>query len=62
MNRDQVKGVAKNVAGKVQQRVGALTGNRSQQVRGIGKQVEGRLQKGAGDVEQALDNLDKKTR
>jgi len=62
MNRDQVKGVAKNVAGKVQQKVGALTGNKSQQVRGIGKQVEGRLQKGVGDVEQALDNLDKKTR
>jgi len=62
MNRDQVKGVAKNVAGKVQQKVGALTGNKSQQVRGIGKQVEGRLQQGVGDVEQALDNLDKKTR
>jgi len=62
MNRDQVKGVAKNVAGKVQQKVGALTGNKSQQVRGIGKQVEGRVQKGVGDVEQALDNLDKKTR
>jgi len=62
MNRDQVKGVAKNVAGKVQQKVGALTGNKSQQVRGIGKQVEGRVQKGVGDVEQALDNLDKKAR
>jgi len=62
MNRDQVKGVAKNVAGKVQQKVGALTGNKSQQVRGIGKQVEGRVQKGAGDVEQALDKLDKRAR
>jgi uncharacterized protein YjbJ (UPF0337 family) len=60
MNRNQVKGAAKNVAGKVQQKVGALTGNRTQQVRGIGKQVEGRLQRGAGDVEQALDKLDTK--
>ena len=62
MNRNQVKGAAKNVAGKVQQKVGALTGNKTQQVRGIGKQVEGKLQKGASDVEQALDKLDKETR
>jgi uncharacterized protein YjbJ (UPF0337 family) len=60
MNRNQVKGAAKNVAGKVLQKVGALTGNRTQQARGIGKQVEGRLQKGAGDVEQALGKLDTK--
>jgi uncharacterized protein YjbJ (UPF0337 family) len=60
MNRDQIKGAAKNVAGKVQQKVGALTGNRTQQVRGISKQVEGQLQKGAGDVERALDKLDTK--
>jgi len=62
VNRNQVKGAAKNVAGKVQQKVGALTGNKTQQERGIGKQVEGKLQKGAGDVEQALDKLDKETR
>ena len=60
MNRDQVKGTAKDVAGKVQQKVGALTGNRTQQVRGASKQVEGRLQKGAGDIEQALDKLETK--
>ena len=27
MNRDQVKGTAKDVAGKVQRKVGELTGN-----------------------------------
>lgn len=62
MNRDQIKGTAKNVAGKVQEKVGALTGNRTQQVKGIGKQVEGQVQKGVGDVEQALDNADKKAK
>jgi len=61
VNRNQVKGAAKDVAGKIQQKVGALTGNKTQQVRGIGKQVEGKLQKGAGDVEQAVDKLDKET-
>jgi uncharacterized protein YjbJ (UPF0337 family) len=62
MNRDQVQGTAKDVAGKVQQKVGELTGNKTQQVKGAAKQVEGKLQKGAGNVEEALDKADKKTR
>ena len=62
MNRDQVKGTAKDVAGKVQQKVGQLTGNRTQQVKGVAKQVEGKMQKGVGNVEQALDEADRKTR
>ncbi len=62
MNRDQVKGAAKDVAGKIQRKVGELTGNSEQQVKGAAKQVEGKLQKGAGNVEQALDKADRKTR
>ena len=61
MNRNQVKGAAKDVAGKVQEEVGKLTGNKTQQVKGLSKQVEGKLQKGAGDAQQALDKLDTKT-
>jgi uncharacterized protein YjbJ (UPF0337 family) len=62
MNRDQVKGAAKDVAGKVQRKVGELTGNENQQVKGAAKQVEGKIQKGVGNVEQALDKADRKTR
>ena len=62
MNRDQVQGTAKDVVGKLQRKVGELTGNKTEQVKGAAKQVEGKLQKGAGDVEQALDKADKKTR
>ena len=62
MNRDQVKGTAKDVAGKVQQRFGELTGNKSQQVKGAAKQVEGKVQKEVGNVKQALDKADRKTR
>lgn len=62
MNRDQVKGAAKDVAGKVQQKVGELTGNKTQQAKGAAKQVEGKLQKGVGNVEEALDKADRKTR
>ena len=62
MNRDQVKGTAKDVAGKVQQKVGELTGSTSQQVKGAAKQVEGKMQKGVGNAEQALDKADRRTR
>ena len=60
MNRDQVKGAAKNVAGKVQEKVGQLTGNKTQQAKGAAKQVEGKVQKGIGNVEQSLDRTDRK--
>ena len=62
MNRDQVKGAAKNVTGKVQEKIGQLTGNKTQQAKGAAKQVEGKVQKGVGNVEQSLDNVDRKTR
>lgn len=60
MNRNQTKGAAKNIAGKVQERVGQLTGNKTQQVKGFAKQVEGEVQKGVGNVEQSLDKADRK--
>jgi uncharacterized protein YjbJ (UPF0337 family) len=60
MNRDQVKGAAKNVAGKVQEKVGQLTGNKTQQAKGAARQAEGKVQKGAGNVEQSLDKADRK--
>ena len=59
MNRNQVKGAAKDVAGKVQRKVGEATGSTRQQVKGTAKQVEGKLQKGAGEVEKASENADK---
>ena len=62
MNRDQVKGAAKDTAGKIQRKVGELTGNENQQAKGTAKQVEGKVQKGVGNIEQALDEADRKTR
>ena len=62
MNRNQMKGAAKNVAGKVQQKFGELTGNKTQQAKGVAKQVVGKVQRAAGNVEQALDNANRKTR
>jgi len=62
VNRDQVKGKAKDIAGKVQQKVGQVTGSASQQVKGVAKQVEGKMQKGVGDANEALKDADRKTR
>src|SRR5437763_16509289 len=59
MNRDQAKGTAKDVAGKVQRKVGEATGSTSQQIKGTAKQVEGKLQKGADDVEKSAEDADK---
>ena len=62
MNRDQVKGAAKDIAGKVQETVGQVTGSTSQQLKGIDKQVAGKTQKAVGDIEQAVKDMDRKTR
>jgi len=59
MNRDQVKGTAKDIAGKVQRKVGEATGSTEQQIKGGAKQVEGKLQKGAGNAQQAAENANK---
>ena len=53
MNKDQVKGEAKDIAGKVQQEAGKLVGSKEQQAKGLSKQAEGKVQKGVGDLKEA---------
>ena len=55
MNKDQVKGSIKEVAGKIQEKTGELTGSDKQQIKGMKNQVEGKIQKGIGDVKEAVD-------
>ena len=59
MNKDQVKGEAKDIAGKVQEEAGKVTGSVEQQVKGLGKQVEGKVQKGVGDLKEAVKGADR---
>ena len=54
MNKDQVKGTAKTVAGKVQQSAGKLVGSREQEAKGLGQQMAGKAQKAMGDVKAAI--------
>ena len=57
MNKEQVKGEAKDVAGKVQQQVGKLVGSKEQQIKGLSKQFAGKVQKGVGDAKKFVKNL-----
>jgi uncharacterized protein YjbJ (UPF0337 family) len=56
VNKDQVKGAAKQIAGKAQEKTGKVMKNRKQQVKGAAKQAAGKVQKTYGD---ARDDLDK---
>jgi uncharacterized protein YjbJ (UPF0337 family) len=62
MNKDQVKGKAKDIAGKVQEKAGELTGSDKQQVKGLKNQAEGKIQKGLGDAKEAFDDATNKSK
>lgn len=50
MNDDQIKGKAKDIGGKIQEKAGEITGNRQQQSKGNLNQAEGKVQEKVGDV------------
>ena len=54
MNKDQVKGVAKDIAGKVQEGAGKLVGSKEQQIKGIDKQISGKTEKNFGDAKEHI--------
>ena len=54
MNKDQVKGTIKDIAGKTQEEVGKLVGSKEQQVEGLKKQVSGEIQKSLGDAKELI--------
>ncbi|HUQ75501.1 MAG TPA: CsbD family protein [Burkholderiales bacterium] len=58
MNKDQAKGHLKDMAGKVRQKVGKVTGNRSEQAKGMATRAEGKVQKGVGDLKNAARKKD----
>lgn len=60
MNRDQIKGVAKIVAGKVQEKAGNLLDNPEFVVKGVSRQVAGKYQKGRGDIKKTIKDFRRK--
>ena len=57
INKDQVKGAAKDIAGKIQEETGKLVGSTKQQIKGLKHQAEGKVQKGVGDLKEAVSDL-----
>ncbi len=59
MNKDQVKGEAKDIGGKIQEETGKLVGNKEQEAKGLVHQAEGKLQKHVGDLKEAVKDASK---
>ncbi|MDR3391297.1 MAG: CsbD family protein [Sulfuriferula sp.] len=51
MNKNQIKGSAKNIVGKVQEEAGNLTDSNTLKIKGLNKQITGKAQQTVGDVE-----------
>lgn len=60
MNKNQVRGVTKDIAGKVQEEAGKLVGSKEQQIKGIGKQIAGTAEKNYGDAKEAIKEANKR--
>jgi uncharacterized protein YjbJ (UPF0337 family) len=54
MNKDEVKGKAKDIAGRVERQVGEWTGDEKAQVKGAARQVEGKVQNAWGKAKDAV--------
>jgi uncharacterized protein YjbJ (UPF0337 family) len=54
MNRDQIKGVAKDVKGDIKKGIGEATGNKSLVDEGNLDKAEGKIQKGVGDLKDKI--------
>jgi uncharacterized protein YjbJ (UPF0337 family) len=53
MDKNRVKGRAKDIAGRAQRQAGEWTGNEKGQAKGAAKQVEGKLQHAWGKAKDA---------
>ena len=56
MNRDQVKGRAKEVAGTIEKNAGRATGSAKTEAKGLAKEVVGKVQKTVGDARNSRDD------
>jgi uncharacterized protein YjbJ (UPF0337 family) len=54
MNRDQIKGAAKDVKGDVKKGIGEATGDKALVDEGNLDKAEGKIQKAAGDLKSKL--------
>ena len=50
MNKDQMKGAMKDMAGRVQRKMGQASDSPKQTLKGAARQAEGKVQKAAGNM------------
>jgi uncharacterized protein YjbJ (UPF0337 family) len=62
MDKDEIKGKAKDVAGRVERQVGEWTGDTEKQAHGAAKQAEGKVQNAWGKVKDSARNASNDTR
>ena len=54
MERDEVKGTAKDVKGRIQRQAGEWAGDEEMQLSGAKEQAKGKIQKAAGKVKKTV--------
>ncbi|MBB6466223.1 uncharacterized protein YjbJ (UPF0337 family) [Aminobacter lissarensis] len=54
VNKDQVKGVAKQVTGSVKEAAGKVTGDKTTQAKGTAEKIAGKVQKAYGDTKEKI--------
>lgn len=63
MNKDQIKGKAENIKGRIKEAAGALTGNKQRQADGLIDRVQGAAREKVGqarhDAARRIDGSDK---
>ena len=52
MNKDQIKGTVKEVAGKVERKAGELVDSPETEAKGAAREVAGKVQKSVGDAKE----------
>jgi len=62
MNKHQVRGAAKEAAGKVQKSVGKATANGTQTIKGTARELAGKAEKTYGDVKDDAEREDREER
>jgi uncharacterized protein YjbJ (UPF0337 family) len=58
MNKDQIKGAAKDVAGKAEKAFGDAVKSPEHQIKGVANQVAGKTQKAVGDMKDDSKKVD----
>ncbi len=60
MSREETKGKAKQVSGKIHEDEGKTTGDTREELKGKLKQIEGKIQEGAGKIRRKIKEEDQR--